>query len=73
MKIKELEQQYGDKYWGKCAIEMAKRNISRGIKEDLAVQYAMEDLLDQHEKMMDHMGMKSEDDGMEEDNGGMED
>ena len=73
MKIKELEQQYGDKYWGKCVLDMAKKNISRGIKEDLAVQYAMEDHLDYMDKTMKSMGMKSEDDGMEEDNGGMED
>ena len=60
MKLKELEQQYGDKYWGQCVLEAAKKNISRGIKEEMAVQYAMEDHLDYMDKTMKSMGMKAE-------------
>ena len=67
MKLKELEKQYGDKYWGQCVLEAAKKNISRGIKEEMAVQYAMEDHLDYMDKMMNHMGMKGEDSGEESD------
>jgi hypothetical protein len=69
MKLKELEKQYGDKYWGQCVLEAAKKNISRGIKEEMAVQYAMEDHLDYMEKMGKHMGMnmESEDSGEESD------
>lgn len=60
MKLKELEKQYGDKYWGQCVLEAAKKNISRGIKEEMAVQYAMEDHLDYMDKTMKSMGMKAE-------------
>jgi hypothetical protein len=60
MKLKELEQKYGDKYWGQCVLEAAKKNISRGIKEEMAVQYAMEDHLDYMDKTMKSMGMKAE-------------
>lgn len=69
MKLKELEKQYGDKYWGQCVLEAAKKNISRGIKEEMAVQYAMEDHLDYMEKMGKHMGMnmEGEDSGEESD------
>lgn len=74
MKLKELEAQYGDKYWGQCVLEAAKKNISRGIKEEMAVQYAMEDHLDYMDKTMKAMGMGGEKEY--EDNGseyGMED
>jgi hypothetical protein len=60
MKLKELEKQYGDKYWGQCVLEAAKKNISRGINEEMAVQYAMEDHLDYMDKTMKSMGMKAE-------------
>ena len=66
MKLKELEQKYGDKYWGQCVLDMAKKNISRGIKEEMAVQYAMEDHLDYMDKTMKSMGMKTEGEGYEE-------
>lgn len=66
MKLKELEQKYGDKYWGQCVLDMAKKNISRGIKEEMAVQYAMEDHLDYMDKTMKSMGMKTEGEQYEE-------
>lgn len=66
MKLKELEQKYGDKYWGQCVLDMAKKNISRGIKEEMAVDYAMQDHLDYMEKTMKAMGMKMEGDEYEE-------
>jgi len=60
MKLKDIEKNYGDKYWGQSVLKLAKKNISRGIKEELAVQFAFEDLLDQHEDMMKSMGMGGE-------------
>lgn len=69
MKLKELEAKYGDKYWGQCVLEAAKKNIDRGIKEEMAVQYAMEDHLDYMDKTMKNLGVEME----SEDNGGMED
>lgn len=69
MKLKELEVKYGDKYWGQCVLEAAKKNIDRGIKEEMAVQYAMEDHLDYMDKTMKNLGVEME----SEDNGGMED
>lgn len=66
MKLKDIENNYGDKYWGQSVLKLAKKNISRGIKEELAVQFAFEDLLDQHEDMMKSMGMKTEGEEYEE-------
>ena len=67
MKLKELEAKYGDKYWGQCVLEAAKKNIDRGIKEEMAVQYAMEDHLDYMDHTMEMLGSKEDNGG---DNGG---
>lgn len=60
MKLKDIEKQYKDKYWGQSVIKMAKKNIARGIDEHTAIYYAFEDVLDQHEDMMKSMGMGGE-------------
>ncbi len=67
MKLKELEAQYGDKYWGQCVLEAAKKNISRGIKEEDDVLYSKQDHLDYMDKTMKAMGMKMEAEDYEED------